>query len=121
MHVPRLYCVVVYTFGDPQVGPVDIDGVIGHHFIESVSGENHPFARRKVSCIGLGGEIAKGIVLFQANGEPVQGDIFAHLCQQTHPLGIVYLNILNDGVAAFTDKDAGSRTFPRTENIPFTR
>lgn len=58
-----------------------IDGIVGHVLIQAVFRDDHAFASRKMSRIGLRGEKARVVIAPKTNAKSIQDDIFAHLCQ----------------------------------------
>ena len=105
MHVTTFHGVVIDALHHLEVGAVHVDGIVHHGLIESVHRGDLALATREVGGIGLCGEVAGIVVAAEAYAETVKRDILTHLCQETHTLGIVYLDILQAGIGSMAHKD----------------
>ena len=77
VHVASHNRFVVDAFHDFEVGAVDVDGVVHHVFVQSVAGDDFPFAAGEMGGIRLGSEVAGILIAFKAYAEAVKGDVFA--------------------------------------------
>ena len=81
VHITRMKRMIVHTTCNSQIGAMHIDGIVGHVLIQAIFRDDHAFASRKMSRIGLRGEKARVVIAPKTNAKSIQDDIFAHLCQ----------------------------------------
>ena len=94
---------------------MNVDGIVHHTLVEAVHGGYLALAGREVGGIGLSGEVTCVTVALQAYGEPGEVEILAHLRKQAHTLGIVHLDVVQPGVLAMGNEQAGGRAFPTSQ------
>ena len=90
MHISTHHGLVVKALHNLQVRAVHVDGIVHHPLVQSVARHNLALASREVGRIGLCGEVSRVVLATEADVEFLQGDVFADLRQQAHPLGIMY-------------------------------
>ncbi|EJX09301.1 hypothetical protein EVA_02588 [gut metagenome] len=121
VHIATHQRTVVDPFHHLQIRTMHVDGIVHHPFIQAVAGNDFSLATREMGCIGLGREVTRIISTAQAYAKPIQRNVFAQLCQQSHTLGIVHPHILQGGIHVVRQENTRSRTIPTPQCHSRTR